>query len=176
MCSHFMRLLALLVGIFCIPMQLFFEGFVKKIEEHYIIMPLQEFLKANNCNEGFCNGLISLTMYLFNTRITCLWMILLSLCTDSLLGFKSSLLTCFGIAMISVFNTFYKDGRPFWEYEEIDSFGHCVFSFGSPDINMFILTFFNGYNLLMYRFKFSVKSKSVLNYSLVFFYVVGMMM
>lgn len=171
MCSHFVRLLALLVGIMIIPLQLFMEGFLKEYESENVIQPLQTFLVEQGCNKGICNDLISLPIYLFNERMSALWMILLSLCTDSLLGFKSTLLTCFGMACMSVFNTFYKDARPFWKTPEIDSFGHCSFDFASPDTIMFIITFFYGYNLLMYRFKFSSDANVLVNFILVALYV-----
>lgn len=141
-----------------------------------MIIPLQAYLVQNHCNTGICNHLISLPIYLFNIRAACTWMILLSLCTDSLLGFKSTLLTCFGIAFMSAFNTCYKDGRPFWDIAEIDSFGHCYFDFASPDQTMFVLTFFYGYNLMMYRYKFSIKTNTIWNYCLVFLYAVLMIM
>ncbi len=82
-------------------------------------------------------------------------MIAMSLSTDSLIAFKSSLLTCIGLFFIAFIQLFYKDSRPFWENNKIVNSGHCMFDFGSPSSTLFILTFYYGYCLIMYRFKFA---------------------
>lgn len=97
-------------------------------------------------------------------------MIGLSMGTDSLIAFKSAFLTCIGIFAMGVMNMFYKDSRPFWDAMSITSYGHCFFTFASPDTSMFILTFFYTYNLIMYRFKYS-GDKSVFYTTLSWFFV-----
>ena len=87
-------------------------------------------------------------------------MIFLSLCTDSLIAFKSSLLTCLGLLIISFLNMLFKDARPFWTSPLVKDNSHCYFDFGSPDAELFILTFFYSYILIMYRFKFSSENSS----------------
>jgi hypothetical protein len=93
--------------------------------------------------------------------VTAAMMVALSMGTDSLIAFKSAFLTCIGLYGMSVFNMFYKDSRPFWEELGISSYNICYFDFASPDVSMFILTFFYTYNLIMYRFKY-VKYTSIL--------------
>jgi len=82
-------------------------------------------------------------------------MIGLSIGTDSLIAFKSAFLTCLGVYVMVVMNMFYSDSRPFWDTVKITSYGLCNFSYASPGTEMFILTFFYTYNLIMYRFKYS---------------------
>ena len=61
----------------------------------------------------------------------------------------------FGLYFLTILNTFYKDGRPFWNVAKITSNGHCLYDFGSPSVTTFILTFFYSYILIMYRFKYT---------------------
>lgn len=90
---------------------------------------------------------------------------------DSLIAFKSAFLTCLGIYIVSIFNLFFKDGRPFWQVPQISSFADCVFAFASPDLSCFILTFYWGYVLIMHRLKFNKNPKSPLNLVILLFYI-----
>lgn len=81
-------------------------------------------------------------------------MLLLYLSTDSLIAFKSAILTCFGIYFITFLKLLYKDGRPFWIKEQIIGF-ECFFDFGGPGYHLFILTFFWAYNIIMYCMKYA---------------------
>jgi hypothetical protein len=87
-------------------------------------------------------------------------MIVLSLCTDSLIAFKGAFLTCMGLFFLSLLNIFFKDPRPFWTSPLIKDNSHCYFDFGSPDAELFILTFYYSYIVIMYRFKFSSENSS----------------
>lgn len=104
----------------------------------------------------------SLTDLIFRPLQTALVMIVLSLCTDSLIAYKSAFLTCLGLFFLSFFNLFFKDPRPFWTSDIIRENRHCYFDFGSPDAELFIITFFYGYNIIMYRFKFTSENSSKL--------------
>ena len=51
--------------------------------------------------------------------------------TDSLIAFKSSVLTCFGIYIMTFLKLLYKDGRPFWLSNPIQGYV-CEFDFSGP--------------------------------------------
>jgi len=87
-------------------------------------------------------------------------MIALFLYSDSLLAYKSTILTCFGLFILSLLNILFKDPRPFWTSDLISENAHCFFDFGSPDTELFILTFFYSYIIIMYRFKFAPEYQS----------------
>ena len=77
--------------------------------------------------------MLSSTHYIFN-RQECITIIyVLALVADSLLTFKTTLLTTLGIYMLGMTQIAFKDGRPFWDVAEISSFGHCRLDFGSPN-------------------------------------------
>lgn len=84
------------------------------------------------------------------------------LASDSLIAFKSAIMTCFGLYIITFLKLLYKDGRPFWLEADIKGYD-CVFDFGGPGYHLYILTFFWSYNIVMYCMKYSEK----VNYTLV---------
>lgn len=81
-------------------------------------------------------------------------MILFYMLTDSLIAFKSAILTCFGIYIMTFLKLLYKDGRPFWTSDPIEGFV-CSFDFGGPAYHLFILTFFWSYNIVMQKMKYT---------------------
>lgn len=99
---------------------------------------------------------LKMPIWLFNVQTTCLFMFLFFLCTDSLIAFKSSILTCFGIYFMTFLKLLYKDGRPFWLSGPITGY-LCSFDFGGPGYHLFILTFFWIYNIVMQCMKYSEK-------------------
>jgi hypothetical protein len=93
-------------------------------------------------------------LYLVRPQVTCLFMTFLYLATDSLIAFKSSILTCFGLYFITFLKLLYKDGRPFWLIDPIDGYD-CMFDFAGPGYHLYIITFFWTYNIIMYCMKYS---------------------
>lgn len=87
---------------------------------------------------------------------TTFFMMLLYLTTDSLLAFKSSLITSFGYYILTVIKLFYKDGRPFLMSREVIGYS-CRFDFGSPSYHLYTLITFWFYNLVMYQMKYAPK-------------------
>jgi len=55
---------------------------------------------------------------------------------------------------ITFLKLLYKDGRPFWQNDKIDSHD-CVFDFSGPGYHLYIITFFYTYNIIMYCMKYS---------------------
>ena len=80
---------------------------------------------------------------------------MLALCSDSLIAFKTGILMQLGFGVMSFMQIYFVDGRPFWDNIKIKSDGLCEFSFGSPNLSTFVWTFFYGYLLVMYRFKYA---------------------
>lgn len=87
-------------------------------------------------------------------------MMFLYLTTDSLLAFKSAIITCFGYYILTVLKLLYKDGRPFWLSQEIMGY-RCRFDFGGPSYHLYTLTTFWAYNIIMYRMKYVAKVNKV---------------
>lgn len=106
-------------------------------------------------------------IYLLLPETTCLFMCILFLCTDSLIAFKSAILTCFGIYFITFLKLLYKDGRPFWVLDPIEGL-ICSFDFGGPAYHLFIVSFFWVYNVIMYGMKYAERVNQLVVYSLFF--------
>lgn len=87
-------------------------------------------------------------------------MMLLYLVTDSLLAFKSAIITCFGYYILTVLKLLYKDGRPFWLSQEVYGY-RCRFDFGGPSYHLYTITTFWIYNIIMYQMKFAEKVNAV---------------
>lgn len=88
--------------------------------------------------------------------MTCLFMCVFFLSTDSLIAFKSAILTCFGIYIMTFLKLIYKDGRPFWLAADIQGL-ICEFDFAGPGYHLFIVSFFWCYNIVMYCMKYAEK-------------------
>lgn len=86
---------------------------------------------------------------------------MLYLCTDSLIAFKSAILTCFGIYIITFLKLIYKDGRPFWVSFDVEGY-LCEFDFAGPSYHLFLVSFFWCYNIIMYLMKYAEKVKTKL--------------
>lgn len=158
-------LITIIIGIFLIPLQLFFEGFMKNIEDPFIIN-VQAAL-PENCLVGVCNTLLSFPDTLFDPFYTPLMMIVWYLCADSLIAFKGCLVTCIGMYMLAFLNIIYKDGRPFWNSQYIKSGNHCKFGFTSPSETSFVAFFFLTYMLVQVRYKYAAETNSTINALLV---------
>ena len=75
---------------------------------------------------------------------------------DSLLAFKTALITSFGYYIMTCLKLVYKDARPFWVSNEI--FGHsCKFDFGAPSYHLYTIITFWIYNIIMYKMKYAEK-------------------
>jgi hypothetical protein len=82
------------------------------------------------------------------------FMQLLYLTTDSLLAFKTAMITCIGYYILTFLKLLYKDTRPFWLSKDI--FGYnCKFDFGAPSYHLYTLVTFWAYNIIMYQMKYA---------------------
>jgi hypothetical protein len=166
-CGNTIRMIAVVIAIMVIPLQLFFMGVMKSIEDEFIIVPLQESL-PEECKSGICNQIIAIPLYLFNGSTTVFLCIGYYLCGDSLLAFKGAFLLCSGFFMLTALTMLIKDGRPFWNNDVVVPFGHCLFDFASPSDTTFVSTFFWLYMLINVRFKYTSNPNKCLNALLVF--------
>jgi hypothetical protein len=80
----------------------------------------------------------------------------LYLTTDSLLAFKTAIITCFGYYILTFLKLMYKDARPFWLNNDITGYS-CRFDFGDPSYHLYTLTTFWLYNIIMYKMKYAEK-------------------
>lgn len=78
----------------------------------------------------------------------------LYLTTDSLLAFKTALITSLGYYFLTFLKLIYKDARPFWVSSGIFGFS-CRFDFGAPSYNLYTIITFWVYNIIMYQMKYA---------------------
>jgi len=69
--------------------------------------------------------------------------------SDPLLGFKTSLVTFFGVFIIACIKLIYQIPRPFWKFNEINALT-CNFDFSGPSDHAFLATFFYSYKILIF--------------------------
>ena len=160
------RLVAMVAAVLIVPIQILAAGLVKPVEQA-LILRLQD-LPEYCINKGdWCNVIISSGHELFE-RDSCLIVIyILLLVADSLLTFKTTLLTTLGIYFLSMLQLAFKDGRPFWDVADISSNGHCKLDFASPSEGAYLMTFFWPYIIIMYLFKYSPAPRYLLNLILI---------
>ena len=107
---------------------------------------------------------LDIPLFLVSPYNTCFFMMIFYLSTDSLIAFKSALLTCFGFYVITFLKLLYKDPRPYWLNPNIYGYD-CAFDFAGPGYHLYTITFFWSYNIVMQGMKYSEK----VNYYLIYF-------
>lgn len=125
-------------------MQLFLERLITSLEIP-MIENLQKTLGDNETLQIFNE----IPLVLVRPWASIFFMMLFYLTTDSLLAFKSALITSFGYFILTVLKLLYKDGRPFWVSKEIVGYS-CRFDFGGPSYHLYTLVTFWVYNVVMY--------------------------
>ena len=164
---QWIRLVALMFAVLIAPMQMLSQGLIKPYEQS-LILHLQSESLPEMCvkSSTWCNVLLSSTQYMFNKEESIVMVYILVLMCDSLLSFKSTILTMLGIYGMGMFQLAFKDGRPFWDIADITSNGHCKSSFGSPNESAFIMTFFYPYIMHQFLFKYAPRPPYLLNFTL----------
>jgi len=86
-------------------------------------------------------------------------LLILQMFTDSLIAFKTGLLSSFGVFFVFFMAMLFKDGRPYWVQAEVRAYSNCMYSFGSPDSRQFIATFVWPYYFMQLRLKYATSTK-----------------
>ena len=129
-----MRLVVIILAILIVPMQLVCQGVISTEEQTLILNLQSHFAPDNVCVKRgeWCNTILTAPIWLMGTEHISLVFYFLHLCTDSLLTFKATILTGFGLYFLAMMQMIFKSGRPFWDNARITSYGHCKFDFASP--------------------------------------------
>ena len=107
----------------------------------------------------------SIPLKLVRPDATMFIMEFLYLTTDSLLAFKTAIITCFGYYILTCLKLMYKDARPFWLSNDIVGYS-CRFDYGDPSYHLYTITTFWVYNIIMYQMKYAEKVNKQLVYIL----------
>lgn len=169
--GSFLRLIAMVIAIFLIPLQLFCDGFVRLKEEGMIIKLQANFPETCQTKGTLCSVMMSIPHLLFEVNFVVFSLYGLLLIGDSWLAYKTTLVTCFGIFFISFLQMAFKSGRPFWDKVNIHSNGHCYFDFSGPSNSSFMMTFYWPYVIIMFLFKYYKSPNKCLNWTLLFLLV-----
>ena len=106
--------------------------------------------------------------FLFDTKMVVYTLFTLHLFSDCWLAYKTTLVTCMAITWLTFLQLSFKSGRPFWDYAEISSNGHCYYSFAGPSQSAFTMTFFWPYVIIMFLFKYYKSPNKCVNWCLIF--------
>lgn len=164
--SNSIKVLCITLAIIIIPLEIFVQHVLQQWEGDLIISIQKAFTGGDLANpSGALQFFMKLPLFLVRPNVTWLFMCFLYLSTDSLIAFKSSILTCFGIYFITFLKLLYKDGRPFWLNKYVEGYD-CQFDFAGPAYHLYIITFFWTYNIIMYQMKYAEKINNTLVYSM----------
>lgn len=141
--SYYLKIFAFIAALIVIPGELILRNTLMDAERGFI--------------KGFQDNLASGAVQFIAKWITQLgevmfvegWAVFLYLFSDSLLGFKTSMVTFFGVTMIAIVKLLYQIQRPFWIYSEIEG-KQWNFDFSGPSDHAFLATFFYSYVILIY--------------------------
>jgi len=156
--SNLLKIICIILAIIIIPLEIFLESVLQTVEDNLIEKIQTSFPDPDLY--PFWDVFFKIPIYLFSVNTTCLFMCLFFLSTDSLIAFKSAILTCFGVYIMSFLKLVYKDGRPFWLSSQVNGL-LCEFDFAGPAFHLFIVSFFWSYNIVMYCMKYAEKVNKV---------------
>ena len=153
----FIRLVVIVLGILIVPLQLLCEGVISEREQKLILKLQAKFNSDGECFKAgeWCSRLLYAPVMMMTPDNVNLIFYFLHLLFDSLLTFKTTLLTCVGLFWLSVLQMIFKSGRPFWDQSDITSYGHCKFDFASPSQTLYLWTFLGPYIIIMYLMKYN---------------------
>jgi len=161
----------LICTIIMIPSQLFFQGFMKGVEDPLIIDLQAATTNTTWGNGGTMDNIITGIFFAFDPYFAGILQIIWFLLADSLLAFKGSMVSMAGIFSLTMLNLLYSDGRPYWNTTKIVP-NVCVFSFSSPCQETFSALFFPVYKIIMSRYKYTSETNSYVNALLIFLTVI----
>ena len=94
-------------------------------------------------NTWFADEALEFFEYTTTANSTLMISVVLFLFSDSLIAFKSTLLLCFGLYIMTFLKIIYQSPRPFWVDGDVQSYNsECKFDYASPSTHIFCLIFF----------------------------------
>jgi hypothetical protein len=168
--SNMIKIICAVIAIIIIPLELLLEKVLTDVEIP-MIHNIQVAFGANPLLLDF----FEVPLVLVRPVFTMLLMMFLYQTTDSLLAFKSAIITCLGYYILTVLKLLYKDGRPFWINQDVTGY-RCRFDFSGPSYHLYTLVTFWAYNVIMYRMKYTDRINYALVYTLFFLlFLVGVL-
>jgi len=147
--SNTIKIISMVLAIIVIPLQIFLDKFLTSVEIPMIIA-----IQSSFGDSTVLLRIFEIPMMLVRPQATMNFMEFLYLTTDSLLAFKTAIISCFGYYILTCLRLMYKDTRPFWLSSDV--IGHsCKFDFGSPSYHLYTLVTFWAYNIIMYQMKYT---------------------
>ena len=147
--SYYIRFIAFAIALIAIPTELVLRNIAFESEKNFIISFQQTF------PGDFYIILWRIIVFFGEILFIEALAVFIYLFADPLLGFKISIVTFFGIFMISFIKLIYQIPRPFWKYLEIKG-KKCSYDFSGPSDHAFVTTFFYSYAILIFS-KYSEK-------------------
>ena len=141
--SYYIRIIAFAAAMIAIPTELVLRNIVFDGEKDFIINFQKTF--SGDFFTVLCNIIIFFGEVLFIEALA----VFIYLFADPLLGFKSSLVTFFGVFIIAFIKLIYQIPRPYWKFLEIEG-KKCNFDFSGPSDHTFLSTFFYSYIIIIF--------------------------
>ncbi|CAI2364624.1 unnamed protein product [Moneuplotes crassus] len=137
------KIIAFAAAIIVIPAELILRDVLMDAEQGFI----SRFQRA--LHHSFWATLAKIIIYTGEVKFIEGWAVYLYLSSDSLLGFKTSMVTFTGVLLIALLKLLYQIPRPFWISTEVQGKA-CNFDFSGPSDHVFLATFFYSYVVLIY--------------------------
>lgn len=141
--SFLIKILAFTAAIIVIPAELLLRNITMHAERDMIIGFQETF------SHHFWQALAKVIIQLGEVMFVEGWAVFLYLFSDSLLGYKTSMVTFFGVFIIAIIKLIYQIPRPFWIFGDVEGKA-CTMDFSGPSDHAFLATFFYSYITLIY--------------------------
>ena len=141
--SYYIRYIAFALAMIAIPTELILRN-IAFDSEHVFIVNFQKAFPGD-----FFTILWNMIVYFGEVLVVETLAVFIYLYADPLLGFKISMVTFFGIFIISFTKLIYQIPRPFWKYLDIEG-KKCCYDFSGPSDHTFVTTFFYSYTILIF--------------------------
>jgi len=171
--SYYIRIIVFAAAMVAIPLELVLRNVISDAERSMIV----NFQKA--FKSEFFTVLARIIVLFGEVLFIEALAVFLYLFADPLLGFKTSLVTFFGVFFIAFIKLIYQIPRPYWKYGDVLG-KMCNFDFSGPSDHAFLATFFYSYNILIF-WKYSEKRRprlvvTLLSLNALFVIMVGLSM
>jgi hypothetical protein len=157
-------IICLLICVFYIPMELVCKTMIKPYEQDFL-MKMQGWRDSHS---GAMQTFFSVPRYMLDDRTFLSFLMCLNSFSDSLLAFKTLLLTCVGYFLLCFFKMIFMDSRPFWDVALINSGEFCKFGYGAPQYEGFFTVFTIPYLYVLHRNKYIKNPSYIINCILIF--------
>ena len=124
--SSTIKITGLVMVVILIPLNDFFEHFLRKFENEWIISKQADLVKNNFIEKDPYTFMLYYLIKLVDQNCVLKALLILFYSFDNILAFKGAICYCFGNFFMIIFSIYYTSDRPFWVDGNIRTYeGYC---------------------------------------------------